>query len=299
MIEKQSVYDAITAKIIAAAEANPDAPKLPWHTSGGKPLFMPWNAASENAYRGINVVSLWVTAEVCNFSRPVWATYKQWTQLGAQVRKGEKAAHVIFYKEFDADPSPDLPSDDGRRRMARSSTVFNCDQVDGYEHAPVQPDLGPVNCTAEFDAFIANTGAHITHGGQHAHYRPASDLITMPDQHRFCGTGTMTRDEGYMSTLAHELGHWTGAAHRLNRQFGKRFGDAAYVAEEIVAELTAALVCAELGISSEPRADHAQYIAHYIKLLKSDNRAIFTAAAQAAKAIDYLKGLARPAVQAA
>ena len=298
MRDKQSVYDAITAKIIAAVEANPGSPKMPWHRNPGKPLYMPSNALSKNAYRGINILSLWVTAESLGYSRPIWASYKQWAQLGAQVRKGEKSALVIFYREFDIEVAADTPEDDGKRRMARGSYVFNADQVDGAPAPAEIPDLGPVARSAAFDAFVASTGAVVNRGGDRAFYRPATDEITMPDEGRFCGTGTMDRDESYMSVLAHELGHFSGAGHRLDRNFGKRFGDAAHVVEEITAELTAALVCAELGIASEPRADHAQYIAHYLKLLKSDNRAIFTAAAAAAKATDYLKGLARPAGEA-
>jgi antirestriction protein ArdC len=292
MTEKTSVYDTITTAILAAAEDNPGTPKLPWHTNAGQPLHMPSNAVTKNTYRGINIVSLWVTAEVRGYGQPIYATYRQWAQLGAQVRKGEKSTAVIFYKEFDTEPDANTPDDDGKRRMARSSSVFNCQQVDGFDAPAETPNLGPVERTAAFDAFVTSTGAIIAHGGERAFYRPSIDSITMPDEHRFCGTGTMTRDEGYMSVLAHELGHWSGAPHRLDRTFGKRFGDAAHVAEEIVAELTAALICAELGICSEPRPDHAQYIAHYLKLLRADNRAIFTAAAQAAKAVDYLKGLA-------
>jgi antirestriction protein ArdC len=281
MTDKTSVYDAITSKIIAAVEAGPGTPKMPWHRNPGQPLYIPANAHTKNAYRGINILSLWITAEALGYTRPIWATYRQWGHVGAQVRKGEKAALVIFYKEFQVEADQDAPDDDGKRRMARASWVFNADQVDGYDAPTAIPDLGPVARTAAFDAFVAGTRARIEHGGDRAFYRPSTD--------------TITRHESYMSCLAHELGHWSGSTSRLDRQFGKRFGDAAYVAEEIVAELTAALVCAELGITSEPRPDHAQYIAHYLTLLKSDDRAIFTAAAKAAQAVDYLKQLATAA----
>ena len=299
MNDKQSVYDTITSKIIAAAEANPGTPKMPWHRSPGEPLYMPSNALSKNAYRGINTISLWVTAEVQGYSRPIWGTYRQWAQLDCQVRKGERAATVIYYNEFEVAVEADATDDDGKRRMARSSSVFNADQVDGYEAAAVIPDMGPIARTEAFNAFVRGTGARIEYGGDRAFYRPSTDIITMPNESRFCGTTTMTRDEGFMTVLAHELGHYSGAPGRLNREFGKRFGDAAYVVEEVVAELTAALICAELGISSEPRPDHAQYIAQYLTLLKSYNRAIFTAAAQAAKAVDYLKALGQPIATAA
>ena len=291
MSDKQSIYDAITSKIIAAVEANPGAPKMPWHRNAGMPL-MPSNAHTKNRYRGINVVSLWCTAEDLGYTLPIWATYRQWAQIDCQVRKGERATPIVFYREFSVEPEPDAADDDGKRRMIRGSWVFNANQVDGYPVTAENSDLGPVARTQAFDEFVAGTGARIEHGGDRAFYRPSTDTITMPDEGRFCGTDTTTRDQAYMSTLAHELAHFSGASHRLNREFGKRFGDAAHVAEEICAELTACFICAELGICSEPRPDHAQYIAHYLALLKDNNRAIFSAAAKAAQAVDYLKGLA-------
>lgn len=114
---RQDVYSEITSQLVAAIESNPGKPELPWRKSAGA-LFTPVNALTRNAYNGINIVSLWVAAEVKNFSTPVWATYKQWLELGAQVRVGEKSSLVIFYKEFDAEPDPEDASDDGKRRVA-------------------------------------------------------------------------------------------------------------------------------------------------------------------------------------
>jgi hypothetical protein len=140
---RQDVYAEITSQLVAAIEVGPGRPSLPLRKSSGA-LFMPVNALTHNAYNGVNVVSLWVAAEVKNFTSPVWATYKQWLELGAQVRKDEKSSLVIFYKEFDTDPNPQDASDDGKRRVARASRVFNASQVDGYE-AAVQPDPpGPI-----------------------------------------------------------------------------------------------------------------------------------------------------------
>lgn len=289
MTSNPTLYDTVTQLIIAAIEANPGKPAMPWHRDAQAPLFMPANALTRNLYNGINTVVLWISAELHGYSNPVWGTYRQWTELGCQVRKGEKSTPVVFYKSYDVTPDAENSDDDGKRRVARASAVFNCAQVDGYPEPDALPDLGPVARNQMFDAFVAATGAPVVHGGDRAFYRPSTDAITMPDETRFCGTATMTRDESYISVLAHELGHWSGAKHRLNREFGKRFGDAAYVAEEITAELTAAFISAELGIASAPRADHAQYIAQYLQLLKSDNRAIFTAAAKASQAVAYLK----------
>lgn len=290
---RRDIHAEITAKLVASIEADPGRPSLPWRRTS-RPLFMPENALTKKAYNGINIVSLWVSAEVQGYDAPVWATYRQWAKIGAQVRKGEKASLVVFYKEYEATPDADKSDDDGKRRVARASYVFNAAQVDGYALPGAPEPLGPVERIAVADRFVSGTGARIEHGGERAFYRPSTDHIQMPDEGLFCGTGTMTRSEGYYATLVHECIHWSGAEKRLDRGFGKRFGDAAYAAEELVAEIGAAFLCAELGITQDVRADHAQYLAQWLKLLKDDSRAIFTAAARASEAVAYLKRLQRP-----
>jgi antirestriction protein ArdC len=178
--------------------------------------------------------------------------------------------------------------------VARASNVFNAEQVDGFDLPEPPVLLGPVERLERVDAFIAATGAHVFHGGSRAFYRPSTDYIQMPDEALFYDFQKRSRTEGYYAVLTHECIHWSGAKHRLNREFGKRFGDSAYAAEELVAEIGAAFLCAELGITQDTRADHAQYLAHWPKLVKSDNRAIFTAAAKASEAVAFLKGLSSP-----
>lgn len=290
---KRDIHAEITSRLIAAIEADPGRPSMPWRRTG-KPLFMPENALTGNAYNGINVVSLWVAAECLGYSAPVWATYRQWSELGCQVRKGEKSSLVVFYKEYETDPNPENADDNGKRRVARASYVFNASQVDGYTVPDAPQPLGPIERLEAVDRFVSATGAKIEHGGERAFYRPSTDHIQMPEEGLFCGTDTMTRSEAYYAVLAHELTHWTAAPTRLGRELGKRFGDQAYAAEELVAEIASALLCAELGITQDTRADHAQYLANWLKLLKVDTRAIFTAAAKASEAVAYLKKLQRP-----
>jgi antirestriction protein ArdC len=296
--KRRDIYSEITSQLIASIETDPGNFALPWRKASG-PLFMPVNALTKNAYNGINIVSLWVAAEVKGFTTPVWATYRQWSEVGAQVRSGEKSSLVVFYKEFEAQPDPEDASDDGKRRVARASCVFNASQVDGYVVADAPEPLGPVERIAAADCFVSASGVRIEHGGDRAYYRPSTDHIQMPSEDAFCGTATMSRSEGYYATLVHELTHWTGAKHRLDREMGKRFGDNAYAAEELVAEIGAAFLCAELGITQETRADHAQYLAQWLKLLKDDSRAIFSAAAKASEAASYLKRLAETLDRAA
>lgn len=287
---RRDIHADITNQLIAAIEADPGKPAMPWRRTG-KPLFMPTNALTGNAYNGINIVSLWVSAEVRGYSVPVWATYKQWRELDCQVRHGEKSSLVIFYKEFETDPNPDDADDDGKRRVARASCVFNASQVDGYALPNAPEPLGPIERIEAADRFITATGARVEHAGDRAFYRPSTDHIQMPDEGLFCGTETMTRTEGYYATVVHELTHWSGARHRLDREFGKRFGDQAYAAEELVAEIGSAFLCSDLRITQDVRADHAHYLAQWLDLMKSDSRAIFTAAAKASEAVAYLKRL--------
>jgi antirestriction protein ArdC len=299
MSDKANIYETITAKIIAAIEADPGTFKMPWHRSAGEPLHMPSNVVSKKHYRGVNVVMLWITAEMSAYRQPIWGTFRQWAQRNCQVRKGEKGTPIIFFKEYAADPDPTDADDTGKRIVARASHVFNCAQVNGWSSTDDAPNLGPVERSERFDAFVRATGAIIHHGGDRAFYNRKTDEITMPDEGRFCGTDTMDRHESYIATLAHELSHLSGSEKRLNRDFGKRFGDQAHAAEEIVAELAACFICAELGISTEPRPDHAQYIMQYLRLLKSDPKAIVTAAAKAAQAADYLKSFSAQVADAA
>jgi antirestriction protein ArdC len=282
------VHQAITDNIVAAIEAGAGDPTMPWHRSGMASL-LPKNAATGNAYQGINIVSLWVAADLRNYSHSLWASYAQWQSLGAQVRGGEKSSLVIFYKQFDVEPDPEDEGDDGTRRVARASRVFNVAQVDNFA-VETLPDVPPLERHARADAFIAATKADIRHGGEQAYYKPSGDFIQMPDEWRFRNAETRTED--YYAVLLHELaGHWTGPAQRCDRQLGKRFGDDAYCVEELVAELASAFTCAELGISPKPRQDHAPYIAHWLRVLKANNRAIFAAAARASEAVRYLHSL--------
>jgi antirestriction protein ArdC len=279
----REVTDTIAAQIAAGASGADLV--MPWHAAKGG---MPVNATSGHEYRGVNVLNLWAMGTIHGFASSQWATYKQWQAAGAQVRKGAKGAVVVYYSTFtraDAETGEDraIP-------FLRHSHVFNADQVEGWTKAPVvvRPALAQRLDAAE--AFAAATGATIEHGGARAFYAPSRDLIQMPDRDTFRDTPTSSATEGYYSTLFHELAHWTGHDSRLARTKGKRYGDAAYAFEELIAELGAAFTCARLGITNAPRLDHAQYIASWLQGIKDDPRALFRAASDAAKAADWLAG---------
>lgn len=262
---------------------------MPWHRSGGS-LFCPVNIATGKAYQGINILTLWVAAESRGYTAPVWGTFKQWLDAGHPVRKGEKSVTGVFYKDLNiTEESADTGETSERKvGMARAFPLFNCAQVEGY----CAPDDAftpvPFDASARVEALIAASGATIAYGGERAFYNIITDSIQIPEKGLFLGTETMTAAEAFDATRAHELVHWTGAKHRLDREFGKRFADRAYAFEELIAELGAAYLCAQLGVTPIARPDHAQYLAQWLAVMKEDKRAIFTAAGQAQRASSYL-----------
>ena len=285
------LHQTITDRIISAIETGPGEWQMPWRVGSGN--RRPANAASGKAYNGINILALWAEAQINRYSSHLWASYRQWTSQGCQVRKGAKASFVVFYKELHIEP--DDPAADeaaGRRLIARVTPVFNADEVEGFTAVTPTLTVDPAKTLADIEMFIARTGAAIIHGGERAGYSPKLDQIQMPQPEAFVGSSTSSATQAYYATLLHELTHWTAPAHRCNRDLSGRFGSEAYAMEELVADLGAAFLCADLGIANEPRADHAQYLAHWLKVLKADKRAIFTAASKAAQATAFLSGTA-------
>ena len=294
---KQDVYARVTSEIVAAIEKGVGSWKMPWHTTGDS--FSPINVASRKPYRGINTLCLWAAAAAKGYESGEWGTYRQWQDQCAQVRKGEKSTTVVFWKFANGKAESQEDGDEhtattgtSRLLFVRAYPVFNAGQVDGHT-AKVQPAVPILDRIDSADAFFRRIGATVRHGGNRAYYSPDSDHIQMPLFQAF------DANLGYYSTLAHEHTHWTAQAERCDRQLGKRFGDNAYAAEELIAELGAAFTCAHLGLSTEARSDHAQYIQSWLKVLKADRRAIFTASSKAQQAADFLIERAGRALQSA
>jgi len=273
-----SVYDSVTNNIIAKLE------------QGIAPWIKPWqagstgadrNAISKKEYQGVNRLILGMSG----YSSPVWASFKQWQDLGATVKKGERGTQIVFYSQVakkeikENDPNPE----NSTYAMLKAYYVFNIDQVEGIEYEKPAPQLPDFNPIPALEDRIAKTGAQISHGGGRAFYRPSTDSITLPEKNTFIS------ENHYYATALHELTHWSGAPHRLDRTKGKRFADTAYAFEELVAEMGAAFLCADYGIQGE--LQHADYIGNWLTCLKNDNKAIFNAAALAQKAADYINGL--------
>ena len=284
-ISRFDVYETITNQIISAIESGVGDVQLPWHRKGFS-TARPFNVQSKKAYNGVNILALWIAAYTSGYEHGIWGTYKQWQERGAQVRKGEASSVIIFFKDIEVENQNG--EDPTHYSIAKASRVFNVAQVEGYEMPASEPQIDKIIACENAERFIVSTNAKINFGGARACYSPSSDTISMPDRHRFVGTETSSPTEGWYSTLFHELTHWTGSSNRLARDFGKRFGDNRYAMEELVAELGAAFLCSELGITQQPREDHACYINNWLQVLKQDSKAIITAASQASKASEYL-----------
>jgi antirestriction protein ArdC len=291
MEKTTDVYARVTNKIVADLERGNLTWLQPWqagnHEAG--PVSRPLRAGGV-PYKGINVLMLWGASIEAGRSCPLWLTYKQAADLGGQVRKGERGSMVVYADTFTKTKTDETGAEvEDRIPFMRSYTVFNAEQVDGLP-GHFYAKEGAVNLlnerVASVERFVVGTHADVRHGGNMAFYSPGYDRIQIPELSAF-------RDsESYYATLVHELTHWTRHETRLNRDFGrKRFGDAGYAMEELVAELGAAFLCADLGITPETREDHAAYVGAWLKVLKHDKRAIFTAAGAAQKAADYLHGL--------
>jgi antirestriction protein ArdC len=269
-----NTYQAVTDQIIAAIERGAGTWQMPWHNA----LLAPVNAVSKKPYRGINILALWAAAEQKGYASGIWATYRQWNELRAQVRRGEKSTLVVFWNIMEETVDEEIE----RHCFARSYFVFNAAQVFGY-NPPVTLEPDSAARIEQAEQFFTQLNAKVEHGGFMACYIPSTDTIHLPRFEAFESAGA------YYATRAHETCHWSGHESRLNRDLKNRFGSEAYAAEELVAELGAAFLCAELGLAAEPRQDHAQYIQAWLKVLREDSRAIFTTASKAQAAVDWLK----------
>jgi len=246
-MNRSDIYTTVTETIVKAIEEGQAGGKfeMPWHQINR----IPENAKTGNCYQGINIPLLWVHQLKKGFASPVWATYKQWTELGAQVKRGEKGAPVVFYKTFEIE-AESSEEDAQTRIFARYSTVFNAAQVEGYESPAAIESSRPslIENIGAADMLVNQTGADIRHGGDQAFYAPKMDYISMPPREMFKDTSTSTATENYYSVLFHELTHWSGAKHRLDRLNNDKFGGKDYAFEELVAELGAAMCCASTSV---------------------------------------------------
>jgi len=294
-MKAQDLFEQITNQLIADIEAGAPEWRMPWQTIAD--AATPTNAEGR-PYRGLNALWLPLVAADQGWVSGLWGTYKSWQRHGAQVRRGSTGTHVIFWKSTTDTVlmNDDTEPTERRRLLARAYTVFAAEQVDGAEAliAARQPaERDTPERIADAEAFFAAVGAVVTEGGNVAGYDPKGDTIRIPSLAQF------DTAPPYYATRAHETTHWTGHESRLARDLTGRFGSDSYAAEELVAELGAAMWCAQAGISSVTRPDHASYLASWLRVLRSDARALVTVSAKAQAALDYLNTRAGRASEAA
>lgn len=260
----------------------------PWTTVvGGASVMFPLNARTGGRYTGFNPIRLAIAATDAGYTSGLWATYVQWQQLGAQVRKNEKGTECVRWitvTKRDKATGEVERHDDGTAKtftVPKIFSLFAAEQVDGYE-PPAPPEQTWTTVEAA-EAFFEAQGSTIIEKDS-AYYSPMADYIGMPPQ------GAFTEADAYYATLAHEHIHWTGHGTRNNRQLHNRFGSDAYAVEELIAELGAASLCAHLGLSLEPRPDHAAYLANWISVLKEDPKAVLRITGDAGRAVEFLIG---------
>jgi len=288
---KADIYQRITDQIVRELE------------KGVRPWLQPWNVEHAAGritrplrgngvpYKGINVLMLWSAAMEKGYAAPVWMTFKQASELKASVRKGEHGSLVVYADKIIRTETDAKTGEDSERAIPflKGYTVFNVEQIDGlpdHYYAKPAPRVDTITRIERAEGFLTNTGATVRHGGNKAYYNISQDFVQLPPFESFHDA------ESYYATRAHEMTHWTRHPSRLDRDFGrKRFGDEGYAMEELVAELGSAFLSADLDLTPEVREDHASYIASWVKVLKDDKRAIFTAASHAQRAADFLHSL--------
>ncbi len=289
--DRTNLYSEITDKIIAELEAGRVPWVQPWGTTAAKaPLGLPKNASTDRQYSGINVLLLWGAVIERGFSGQSWLTFRQALSLGGNIRKGERGTTVVYADRF-------VPEDEKRRAretgedaqaipFLKRFTVFNTDQCENLPEdvATGAPPVPAGLIEPRVEALIAATGTDFHIGGNRAFYVPAHDYVQVPPPQAYFEPINWHR------TALHELGHASGAPHRLNRDFSGSFGSKKYAFEELIAEINAAFCCASLGIT--PTVRHADYIGSWLEVLREDNRAIVRAASQASKAADWLLAFA-------
>lgn len=286
--ERKNIYEEITEKIITALEGG----VIPWARPWDAVKYGAYrNAITNRPYRGLNILLLNLVAMMKGFVDPRWLTFRNAEKLGGRIKKGEKGVSVIFWKFLPArqqhDDDGSLPGQESAASndrkvipFARAYTVFNVEQCEGLDLPALDPGE-VVECSTNEMAEKILALPVIEYGGGRACYSPSTDRITLPPRQAFENLNL------FYGIAYHETIHWVGSGSRLARTFGKRFGDKDYAFEELVAEIGAAFLGSCTGIPFEEMR-HPEYINSWLEILKGDSKAIFTAAAKAQDAADYI-----------
>jgi antirestriction protein ArdC len=282
------VYAIVTEKIINLLESGVVPWRRPWTSTG-----LPRNLVTRKSYRGINHFLL----SASKFVSPFWLTMRQANELGGSIRKGEESTIVTFWKIEDVkrSDSEDLDAEPNERKsqrhfLLRFYRVWNLEQCEVPQHVLDKlPKIemhqhDPIEAVENIIAEMPNQ-PEIVRGGSKALYSPTTDRVTLPARKLF----ESATEEA--ATTLHEISHSTGHEKRLAREGITElapFGSPVYSREELVAELSAAFLCAEAGISNMVIRNQAAYVAGWAGRLRADRKLIIHAAAQAQRACDYV-----------
>lgn len=293
---RADIYQEVTAQIIADLEQGIVPWVKPWkNLQTGGPCGLPMNPTTGNTYSGINILLLWIAGGESGHASQSWMTYRQASQIGGQVRKGEKATQIVKVGSWSPNDEKQRAQEAGEDAATRSYlkrfSVFNVSQIEGlpdeFYPVPVDPELlAPANPVPAIEQLLKDTGADFRIGGNDAFFVPSADFIQVPPQSAY------SDPIEYYVTCLHELTHWSGAKTRLDRNFKSTDGSKDYAREELVAEMGAAFLCAHFGV--KPVLRHAEYIGHWLKVLQGDNRAIIAAASAASKAVEFILATQTP-----
>ena len=280
MSEKNNAYAVVTDRIIELLEQG----TVPWHKpwSGGG---LARNLVSKKTYRGINCFLLNITG----FGSPFWMTFNQARKLGGHIRQGEKSMPVVFWKWIEVEDRE--TGEVVERPFLRYYRVFNLEQTEGItvpaEESPKDRPFSPIEACERIVQGMPNKPM-AQHVYPAAWYKPSLDLVNMPRPETF------DKPESYYATLFHELAHATGHVSRLNRPTlvdMAPFGSTNYSKEELVAEMTAAMLCGVAGIENQVIDNSAAYIQGWLKKLKDDRKLVVQAAGLAQRAADHIQGV--------
>lgn len=282
----QSLYESVTAKIVAALERGVIPWRKPWQGSSS----LPCNALSKRAYHGINLLLLGLAP----YRDHRWLTFRQAGEVGGHVGPGERSAIAIFWKRWEIKQVDGLTGQRKRETipLLRQYHLFNVEQCVGLDLPPLElVDRLEAHDRIQHAESLARSMPNpprIGEGGNSAYYRPVDDVVQVPP------IGAFLTPDAYYATLFHELGHATGHEKRLNRPGVTaviQFGSGDYSREELIAELTSAFCCAALGLDNSLTDDAASYIQGWLKRLRGDPKVVIAASTQGQRAADYIRGL--------
>jgi len=278
------IYDIINSRIIELLQQGTVPWRKTWHVETNSPK----NLVSKKEYRGINIFML----ACMPYNSPFWLTFKQASDKGGHVRKGEKSTPVIFWKWLDkkdvGDDDAETATVNGKIPMLRYYSVFNLEQTEGIPSPPTtETIINTFNPIERAEQIIAGMPyrPEIKHGGNSAAYSPMLDYVKLPVPEAF------DSPEEYYSTAFHELSHATGHASRVGRKGilePSYFGSHEYSKEELIAEMGAAFLCGHAGIEQRTIENSAAYIHGWLRSLKNDKKMLIMAAAQGQLASDFI-----------